>query len=146
MTRFLAFLAIALSACAGDEESAPSAPSAEPDYYESSGTAYYIPNAKIDEVADAALGGDDEQLQRLIDFYQFSADQSAQNSTQLQRWLSLGAERGLKAARYNLLYLASESSGPSCKAVRSHLAMLPTEKRKTLVSANPYVAACRNDQ
>jgi hypothetical protein len=143
MIRLLSSLSLVLCACSDNGSNRADVLAEEDEYYESSGTAFNIEPAEIDTVVDAALNGDDEQLERLIDFYMFSAEDTPQNGVLLQRWLAVGAERELKGTRYNLLYLAAADIGPDCSAIREHLGLLPQDEQEALTSFNPYVAGCR---
>lgn len=143
MKKPVIILVFLLFACDSADKNDQSAQAIDLDQYESSGTGFYIPESELSDVKQAALDGDNEQLQRLIDFYMFShepQDKSAGKS--LQEWQKLGAERGLKAARYNLLFTANEEIGPSCSEIERHFNLLSTPEQKQLREHSSYIGIC----
>lgn len=111
--------------------------------YESSGSVFFIPEDKIDAIEAAAVDGNDQQLQRLIDFYMFSYEHKDETDiVELQRWQTLGAERNLKGSRYNLMYMANASAGPGCIVVRANMSVLDQQSRESLTAYNSYVKSC----
>ena len=142
MRRVLILVSIAVCSCTSQSDSEVGPP-AEEDQYESSGSVFFIPRDELDVVVQSAIDGDDVQLQRLIDFYMFSQQPNDRGAEkQLQRWQSLGAERGLKGARYNLIYMASQEAGPDCRDVRAHMTLLDEQSNDALSGHNSYVRSC----
>ena len=142
MVRALLFLSISVCSCTSQSDD-PIVPAAEEDYYESSGSVFFIPHNELDAVVESAVDGNDVQLQRLIDYYMFShepKDRAAE--IQLKKWQSLGAERSLKGARYNLMYSASAKAGPDCGKVRAHLNLFDKQSYAVLTGHNAYVRSC----
>lgn len=142
MVRWVAFLSIAVSACASQSDEQDSA-AVDDSVYESSGSVFFIPEHEIDAIAVAAVDGNDQQLQRLIDFYMFSYEHKDDaDIVELQRWQTLGAERNLKGSRYNLMYMANASVGPECSVVRTNMSVLDQQSRESLTAYNSYVKSC----
>ena len=145
MTRTFALSLLVLSACGSPADPADSKQSSQ-DYYESSGTVFFIDPEELPDVEREALAGDDKQLQRLIDYYSLShIPQDATAAVALQRWQILGATRGLKSAAHNLVFVASEASGPDCSVVRQHARALDIKDLKAIQTENVYVEACLAD-
>ena len=138
-------LLLALFLLAGCEPSdTPSSPDViDDDMYDSSGTIYYIETSEVPEVEQAAMSGDNQQLQRLIDYYMFShIPQDAKATSTLQKWQLLGAERGLEGAAHNLVLSSSKGAGPDCSTLRVHARSLQTEDLNSIRKANAYVEEC----
>lgn len=145
MTRLHTLSLFALVACGSPEEPADAEKDSS-DYYESSGTVFLIDPEELPDVEREALAGDDEQLQRLIDYYAFShVPQDPAAGVALQRWQLLGSTRGLKGAMHNLVYSASEARGPDCSAIRKYAKKIPSEDLDAIRDENNYVQTCLSE-
>lgn len=146
MIRLYACLLIGLAGCSPVPERESEGVAAEPNYYESSGTVYFISADEISTVKSKAAAGDNIELERLIDYYMFSHEpQDGDAATELQRWQQLGAERGLKGAAHNLLYLASAQSGPDCLTLKKHSRTLTPQELQNLREHNSYLNGCLSE-
>ena len=111
--------------------------------YESSGTVFFIAEDEIQGVKQKALAGDNEQLERLIDYYSFSHQpRDVTAEAELQKLLEIGAERKLAGAAQGLLYYANAQAGPDCRTLKKHSRTLSSEQVESLREYNSYVDKC----